>query len=266
MTGLDNEIQKYRSKICKGLIVAVAIIAIPGLAISLYRINYIGWQPVMAFHIIVSIILWLVALFKNRLPYKYLANFIIFIFIMLGVGGLLQFGLMSGASFLLMASSPLATLLYGKRVGIIIFIISFSAAFFVAFLTASGYLTYEFNITSYAKAPSSWAIYSIGMGIASITLILSFNSLNKELIDSLKLILEKVTIEKEKALAEVKMLEEVIPICSYCHSIRDDEGAWDRLEAYLSKKSGALFSHGICPKCIPKVRAEAGLDNEEQNI
>ena len=69
----------------------------------------------------------------------------------------------------------------------------------------------------------------------------------------------------QQALDEIKTLKGIIPICSYCHSIRDDEGAWDKLESYLSKNSDAAFSHGICPKCIPKVRAEAGLNNEEYN-
>lgn len=68
--------------------------------------------------------------------------------------------------------------------------------------------------------------------------------------------LEKKDNEKNKlinelqiALNEVKNLKGIIPICSYCHKIRNDEGAWDRLEAYISKHSEAQFSHGICPSC-----------------
>ncbi len=66
--------------------------------------------------------------------------------------------------------------------------------------------------------------------------------------------------QRTEAETEIKILRGIIPICSYCHSIRDEEGAWDRLEAYLSKHSDAAFSHGICPKCITKARADAGLD------
>lgn len=66
--------------------------------------------------------------------------------------------------------------------------------------------------------------------------------------------------ELEKALSEIKTLQGIIPICGYCHSIRDDKGAWNQLEAYISQHSEAEFSHGICPKCIPKIRAEAGLE------
>lgn len=66
--------------------------------------------------------------------------------------------------------------------------------------------------------------------------------------------------EKEAALNEIRALQGIIPICSYCHSIRDDDGAWNRLEAYISEHSEAKFSHGICPGCVPKTHAEAGLD------
>lgn len=63
----------------------------------------------------------------------------------------------------------------------------------------------------------------------------------------------------KEALEELKVLKGIIPICSYCHNIRDDKGAWSRLESYLSKHTDAEFSHGICPKCLDKVRDDAGL-------
>ena len=63
------------------------------------------------------------------------------------------------------------------------------------------------------------------------------------------------------ALKEINTLQGIIPICSYCQSIRNDEGAWDRMETYISKHTDASFSHGICPKCIGKARADLGLDN-----
>jgi len=63
----------------------------------------------------------------------------------------------------------------------------------------------------------------------------------------------------QSALDEIKVLKGVIPICSYCHKIRDDGGAWDKLESYLAKHSDAEFSHGICPDCMDLARQDAGL-------
>lgn len=54
----------------------------------------------------------------------------------------------------------------------------------------------------------------------------------------------------QKALKEVKVLRGILPICSYCKKIRDDEGYWDQVEVYIKKRSDADFSHSICPSCL----------------
>ena len=59
--------------------------------------------------------------------------------------------------------------------------------------------------------------------------------------------------ELEKALARVKQLQGLLPICSYCHRIRDDKNYWQRVEGYISAHSEARFSHGICPDCFETV-------------
>jgi DNA-binding response OmpR family regulator len=59
--------------------------------------------------------------------------------------------------------------------------------------------------------------------------------------------------ELEEALAQVKQLQGLLPICSYCKSIRDDHDYWRRVESYVADRSGARFSHGICPGCWDKV-------------
>jgi DNA-binding response OmpR family regulator len=63
--------------------------------------------------------------------------------------------------------------------------------------------------------------------------------------------------ELEEALASVKQLQGLLPICSYCKKIRDDQNYWQQVEGYISEHSGAVFSHGICPECYDKfVRPE----------
>jgi PAS domain S-box-containing protein len=53
----------------------------------------------------------------------------------------------------------------------------------------------------------------------------------------------------ERALAEVKTLKGLIPICAKCRRIRDDSGAWSPLEAFVRNNFDADFSHGLCPEC-----------------
>jgi GAF domain-containing protein len=53
----------------------------------------------------------------------------------------------------------------------------------------------------------------------------------------------------ERALAEVTHLQGMLPICSYCKKIRNEQNSWEQLERYISEHSHATFSHGICPEC-----------------
>lgn len=55
--------------------------------------------------------------------------------------------------------------------------------------------------------------------------------------------------ELREALAKVKTLSGLLPICAWCKSVRDDTGYWSRVEQYLEKHSEARFSHGVCPDC-----------------
>lgn len=57
------------------------------------------------------------------------------------------------------------------------------------------------------------------------------------------------TAELQAALDEVKTLSGLLPICSHCKKIRDDNGYWNSLEKYLYEHTDALLSHGICPEC-----------------
>ncbi|MGD9668283.1 MAG: hypothetical protein AB7U75_04410 [Hyphomicrobiaceae bacterium] len=60
----------------------------------------------------------------------------------------------------------------------------------------------------------------------------------------------------EVALKEIKTLEGLLPICSYCHSVRDDDGNWSRIEDYISSRSEARFTHGMCPTCYERERSK----------
>ncbi len=67
-------------------------------------------------------------------------------------------------------------------------------------------------------------------------------------------------MELEEALAKVKTLSGLIPICANCHRIRDDKGFWERVEVYIQQRSDAQFSHGICPKCMEKLYPDLARD------
>ena len=52
---------------------------------------------------------------------------------------------------------------------------------------------------------------------------------------------------------EVKILQDIVPICASCKKIRDDKGYWNQIESNLHKHSEAIFTHGICPECAKEL-------------
>ena len=59
--------------------------------------------------------------------------------------------------------------------------------------------------------------------------------------------------ELELALANVNLLQGLLPICCYCKKIRDDKNYWQQIDAYVADHSEAQFTHGICPDCRDKI-------------
>jgi PAS domain S-box-containing protein len=90
-----------------------------------------------------------------------------------------------------------------------------------------------------ARDPAEGVIYSVARDITS-----------EKLADSER---EQLVTDLQKALAEVRNLQEILPICSYCRKIRDDENYWHTVESYISHHTDSRFSHSICPSCMKTV-------------
>jgi sigma-B regulation protein RsbU (phosphoserine phosphatase) len=73
--------------------------------------------------------------------------------------------------------------------------------------------------------------------------------------------LSEQVAELQAALSRVKQLTGLLPICSYCKSVRTDQNYWERVDHYMTQHTDVQFSHGICPACYETVVAR--LDKEE---
>lgn len=67
--------------------------------------------------------------------------------------------------------------------------------------------------------------------------------------------------ELEEAISKVKQLQGLLPICSYCKKVRDDQDYWSQVETYISRHTDVQFSHGICPDCFERVLREEVRDS-----
>jgi len=100
----------------------------------------------------------------------------------------------------------------------------------------------------------------------TFTLLEEINSALKNSVKSKTTTLQHTEQEKadihhqlQVALAEIKTLQGIIPICSSCKNIRTDHGAWEGIEIYISSHSESKFSHGICPACAKKLYPDVNL-------
>lgn len=266
---LYRELESNRARICNAILISTAIVAIPAGSASLYRITHIGWQPLMAVHIFLVVSLWLVVLFRKKISYPLQAKFIILTFLLIGLTGISRFGLAAAGVAFLVVAGPLATLLFNARAGAATMLTALLGAISIGFLTTQDGFSYGFDMAAYVLAPSSWITAISGWALSSIVMTASLYVFNKDLILALSTSqqrhekleialteLDRTNVELQSALDEIVTLQGIIPICSYCHCIRDDGGAWNHLEAYLTEHSEAQFSHGICPACSSRLTAE----------
>ena len=71
---------------------------------------------------------------------------------------------------------------------------------------------------------------------------------------------EKLIEQLQNALAEIKHLDGLMPICSYCKKIRDDDGYWQQIEQFISSKTEARFTHSMCESCAEDYIRKLDLD------
>lgn len=91
--------------------------------------------------------------------------------------------------------------------------------------------------------------------LARVNTHLTLQNLQDELLKKNKQ-LEQRNEELQQALKNIKTLEGLLPICAHCKKIRDDEGHWHQVEAYIQDHSEAEFSHGFCPDCMHELYSE----------
>jgi len=75
-------------------------------------------------------------------------------------------------------------------------------------------------------------------------------------------LLEQKNQELEAALEQINVLTGILPICSFCKQIRDDNGNWHKLEGYIQDRSTAEFSHSVCPNCVKKHYSDFDPSND----
>jgi DNA-binding response OmpR family regulator len=121
----------------------------------------------------------------------------------------------------------------------------------VIFLTAMG--TFEGEVQGFEAGAIDFLAKPVNLVLLKLRVrnhleLKRRNDLIREQMD----LLARQNEELESALARIKRLEGIIPICMHCKKIRNDDASWQILEQYITEHTDTLFSHGICPSCLAK--------------
>lgn len=71
---------------------------------------------------------------------------------------------------------------------------------------------------------------------------------------------ERLILELQEAVANVKALRGLLPICAYCKKIRDDQGYWNQVELYIRRHTEVQFTHGVCPDCARRIVPDVSFE------
>lgn len=217
------------------------VLVLLGLPIMLTAVGYHSAQRNYA---LLSLILlsasgltggWLLALRRTRRDWIYNLNILFFAILLCY---LLVIGGNGGSKTLWIYTFPLICHLFlGKRPGMLwngglILLIAL-----IFYLPLGGLQVFPYDADFKLRFLASYLTLSL--------FALRFESL----LHSYRTEMQGQNSELQEAISQVKTLQGLLPICSYCHKIADEKGSWDHLEGYIQKHSEAQFTHGICPEC-----------------
>lgn len=127
----------------------------------------------------------------------------------------------------------------------------FPFLFLVPVLFASWYNGKEWGLTLSVFLPLVRLYFNTVWNVPWTVLFSVLNATTRMGVLALIVVLAgRVAQQQRKLQEEVHTLEGLLPICSYCKKIKDENGNWNIMEKYISERSEAAFSHGICPDCL----------------
>jgi hypothetical protein len=160
---------QLNSGICAGVVLGfIALIA------SLSRTYHVGWHNIMYLHIAVYMMFLSMCFLSKRLSFRIRSTAVILLFLMLGIAGVVSWGLIGFGIPLLCLFPVLSTIFYGTRAGIIATILSICIMGLISVGVYKGVITFGFSANMYLTSISSW-INAISSMILTVGLIVVFN-------------------------------------------------------------------------------------------
>ncbi len=195
-------VNRLKSELVNLTLIVCSLVAIPTLAGSLYRIKDIGILPVMYAHVIIVMALITVTLARKKIPYIFRSSSILITMLVVGAIGVWKFGLSGNGILFLLAAVILASILFGKKIGAGVFLISIILIITHVWLLTNSKISYPINPTEYNYALSSWILKIFSFSFIAITLLMllgRFHTFLFEMVENLEQHVKEKTRESRRA-------------------------------------------------------------------
>jgi hypothetical protein len=241
-----------KNQLIEKIMKVTAIAALIALATTQVRAFQIGWsQRDLLQTAAVCLILFLAL--NHQLNIEHKVPFLLAAFVLGGIGGIGTLGMFAGMVFILPISAVIAAIFYPPKITVLF---TLGALLFYG-VVASGFCLDILKLpeTSLMAIPRHWGVYIACAAFffaVSGAAIYNYRKVMRQLVLQVRYQRDELT----EVLAQVKTLKGLLPICSSCKKIRDDDGYWDQIENYIADHSDAQCSHAICPDCMKKLYPE----------
>ena len=249
---------KIKDELINTLLLILSFVSIPALAFSISRFFHIGWQPAFLIQLILAILLILFAFYRKSISLYIKAGLLVFISLVVSVIAFFNFAL-SGSGFpFLLISVLIAVVFLGVKKTLWIFMLYVLTTLIIGLLFIKGIVVPKINTAGYYTHFTSWLSALVSFSIITGLTIIILGNIGQLLASKLTEV-EKANNELKRALEEINTLRGILPICSHCKKIRDDEGYWKQIEAYFQDHTEVKFSHGVCRECAKKYYPDMDL-------
>lgn len=230
----------------------LGFMVIPILLINLSRYYIVGWLFSFYIYIVGALLILLVAFSVSKIPYTVKISFLMIIFLSFAVLQGLNFGMVGFMAEFLLLTVFLSVIFLDKKAAIFMFVLCGLVCAGSALLCIKGIVPLVPDFEKQINTIPSWSSFLVTFLFMASIIILIAGDIGNLLAEKLKALEEK-NIELRNANEEVSRLQGILPICANCKKVRDDEGYWYQVEAYIESHSEARFSHSVCEECSEKL-------------
>ena len=228
---------------------------------TIIRSMLIGWSIRDFMNTILLIAITVIYKFRKKIKTCYKAAFLIFTNLSIAVAGTLTLGMFAGGVFFFQMAAFILSLFYSKKTvwAMVTVMIFYLSALGYSFTT--GLINLRYNADSMLRNTMVWIVF---ISCLASYFIFASQILISYLQEIRKLVTEiaRQRDELSTAVDKINQLNRLLPICSSCKKIRDDEGYWNQVEEYIENHSGATFTHGLCPECLEKLYPETFIGQD----